>query len=297
MKRDKFKKFWDEITTYDLSKPLTASAMTKLTTLLSKLFGAAVTSKVRSQLQYAAAALTKEYRKFSNAGFKELNRGLKGWRVNKLKEDFRKELKRRIQLNAELISPNKKDLQDLVKMRFAGLMSKGKTSVGELKQTLKLSSTINLRDKKVKNTLIDQKQKMIAEFNQITGKEYNAIGFLWLTRDDRLVAGNPRGEYPNVDDNSHIHGNHHKRDGVVFLYKNSWVLKNRLVKKDAENIKIFEDVCKDGYPGIPINCRCVAANIYELDDLVKESGASAEDILTEKGLAIYERKKRGLFYD
>lgn len=300
MKNDRFEKFWNELSHYDLSKPLSATAINYLTSQLSQCFGKEVAKTSKLWARKAATDLTAAYRRYQKDGYKKYNKNLVGWRLKELKEKFRRELKKRLKLNAELIAPYKGDMKKLVEKRFIGAMSGGKVSVKDLKSMLKLSATLKSQDKKVSNTLKDQKMKMISEFGRLTAEQYGALGFEWSTRDDNLVAGNPYGEYPKVS-NPKIHGNHYERDGKVFLFKNSWAVKKGYINKAAANgaasggeedtFQWAEDI-EDGLPGMPINCRCEALYIYTIEELADDF--YLEDCLTEEGKQYLERRKVGI---
>lgn len=293
MKRDKFEQFWKALSRYDLSKPLSATAITYLTSQLSKVFGGEVAKQSKLWARKAATDLTAAYRRYQKDGYKKYNKNLVGWRLKELKESFRRELKKRIKLNAELIAPYKSDLKKLVEKRFVGAMSGGKMSVKDLKSMLKLSATLKSRNKKVSNTLKDQKMKMISEFGRLTAEKYKAIGFQWSTRDDDLVAGNPSGHYPKVS-NPQIHGNHYERDEKVFLFKDSWAVKNGYINKaraGKEDSFLWAEDIEDGMPGMPINCRCEALYIYTIEELVDDFFI---DCLTPKGEEYMKRREAGI---
>lgn len=295
MKRDRFERFWEELSHYDISKPLSATAINYLTSQLSQVFGGEVAKQSKLWARKAATDLTSAYRRYQKDGYKKYNKNLVGWRLKELKEKFRRELKKRIKLNAELIAPYKGDLKKLVEKRFIGAMSGGKVSVKDLKSMLKLSATLKSQDKKVSNTLKDQKMKMISEFGRLTAEKYKAIGFEWSTRDDDLVAGNPNGHNPKVS-NPKIHGNHYERDGKVFLFKDSWAVKNGYINRafandDEDGFRWAEDI-EDGLPGMPINCRCEALYIYTIEELVDNYYLS--ECLTPEGEEYLKRREAGI---
>ena len=294
MKKDRFEQFWKAVSHYDLSKPLSATAITYLTSQLSKVFGSEVAKRSKLWARKAATDLTAAYRRYQKDGYKKYSKNLVGWRLKELKEKFRRELKKRIKLNADLIAPHKSDLKKLVEKRFVGAMSGGKMSVKDLKSVLKLSATLKSQDKKVSNTLKDQKMKMISEFGRLTAEKYKAIGFEWSTRDDDLVVGNPGGHYPKVS-NPQIHGNHYERDGKVFLFKDSWAVEKGYINKayagDENGFEWAEDI-EDGYPGMPINCRCEALYIYTLEELANDY--YLDECLTPNGKKYLERREAGL---
>lgn len=91
----------------------------------------------------------------------------------------------------------------------------------------------------------DQSQKAVSTFTRLRFQNLGSVKYIWRNSRDKRVAGNPSGLYPKVDPKSKYHGNHWKREGKVFEWKNP---------------------PPDGNPGEPINCRCYAEPIFDIDE-------------------------------
>lgn len=89
----------------------------------------------------------------------------------------------------------------------------------------------------------DQTSKYNSSLNQIRQSELGISEYIWRTSGDQRVVGDPGGLYP---DGNRMHGNHYVRNGKKF----KWA-----------------EPPFDGHPGWPIQCRCVAEPILNLDTL------------------------------
>ena len=117
--------------------------------------------------------------------------------------------------------------------------------------------------------LSDKTHKMNLAIDKAIATENNAFACIWHTQEDKRVVGNPSGLYPKVT-NEQAHGNHYKRNNKVFILKNSWAYKQKLVTGD-----LYEDLA-DGGVEKAYNCRCYLEYIYDLRDI-------DEAFLTKKG--------------
>jgi uncharacterized protein with gpF-like domain len=103
---------------------------------------------------------------------------------------------------------------------------------------------------------VDQAHKINASLNQLRSEELGSISYIWRTADDERVRGNPSGKYPNVPKSR----NHFLRDDKEFLWK-PWGGSEKTRPVNASGKKI-PDPPKEGNPGEPINCRCIAEPVF-----------------------------------
>lgn len=120
----------------------------------------------------------------------------------------------------------------------------------------------------------DQSRKLLGNLNRIVAEKAGAFAFIWHNQDDKRVVGNPSGFYPI---GTVGHNDHWKREGVLYLIKNSWAIGKGYIKKTS-NIIYGEDI-PDGMPSIPYNCRCYAEYIFRLSEIPPDF----QFILTNKG--------------
>lgn len=89
----------------------------------------------------------------------------------------------------------------------------------------------------------DQVTKFNGQLNQLRQREVGVEKYIWSTSKDERVRGNPSGKYPDADPS------HWEREGKIF----SW-----------------DDPPEDGHPGEPIQCRCIAIPVINLEQLAGE---------------------------
>lgn len=89
----------------------------------------------------------------------------------------------------------------------------------------------------------DQVTKFNGQLNQLRQREVGVEKYIWSTSKDERVRGNPSGKYPDADPS------HWEREGKVF----SWA-----------------EPPEDGHPGEPIQCRCIAIPVIDLEQLAGE---------------------------
>lgn len=131
-------------------------------------------------------------------------------------------------------------------------------------------------EKHLRSVITDQYRKMIGATDRITAKENGAIGFVWWTRKDNEVVGNPSGKYPEVIDPK-VHGNHYEREGKFYLYRDTWAIKEGYIM--PRNDVIYADTLPDGLPSEGAGCRCIGSNVYSLDRIPEKF----KGCITEKG--------------
>lgn len=226
-------------------------------------------------------SLRQAYKAYTNRGFAQNNKGLRGWRLEKVKPRMREALKSRILHSLSLIKTQNEQRMQSLKGSFLNWIfdrhARGKEA-GSLRTSLNPTKELAKRDRHVKMILGDQTRKLLNNFDAIVAEEYQALGFFWRTRRDDRVVGNPTGKYPGRGNKKHE--DHFHRQNKFYFYHNTWAIKKKLINTKTKNFKWAD--FEDGMPGQPINCRCHAYNIYELEDVPKE-------FLSEDGVKFLEK--------
>ena len=234
-----------------------------------------VNKEVRSKLK-------NEYNQFIKKGAFRVAPTLQKYKIEDLKPDFKKELESRINVSLSYITTQDKNTIEEIKnrlMNFASIPHPNK-DLKELEydfwnDVLPEKAKKNYKSNKWQNMIIrDQQHKLTSNMTYITAMKNNAIGFIWKNRKDIRVVGNPSGLYPS---GNKIHNDHWKREGKLYLFRDSAALKKGLIKK-TKDVQ-YADEIDDGLPGIPINCRCTMRLIYRLYEIPAEY----KNIITEKG--------------
>ena len=234
-----------------------------------------VNKEVRSKLK-------NEYNQFIKKGAFRVAPTLQKYKIEDLKPDFKKELESRINVSLSYITTQDKNTIEEIKnrlMNFASIPHPNK-DLKELEynfwnDVLPEKAKKNYKSNKWQNMIIrDQQHKLTSNMTYITAMKNNAIGFIWKNRKDIRVVGNPSGLYPS---GNKIHNDHWKREGKLYLFRDSVALKKGLIKK-TKDVQ-YADEIEDGLPGIPINCRCTMRLIYRLYEIPAEY----KNIITEKG--------------
>lgn len=135
------------------------------------------------------------------------------------------ELKRRILASANLITLNRDASIARTLQRFAGWASsvpKGGTNVADRREVKKIvRRAIGGLPFEERRVIIDQGHKLVASINEIVAVDGGAIAARW-----RHVRRGPP-EYQSRPQ-------HVARDGHIFLVRDSWAHKKRLVKSSAD---------------------------------------------------------------
>ena len=234
-----------------------------------------VNKEVRSKLK-------NEYNQFIKKGVFRTAPSLQKYKIEDLKPDFKKELESRINVSLSYIKTQDQNTIEEIKnrlMNFASIPHPNK-NLKELEydfwnDVLPEKAKKNYKTSKWQNMIIrDQQHKLTSNMTYITAMKNDAIGFIWKNRKDIRVVGNPSGLYPS---GNKIHNNHWKREGKLYLFRNSEAIKKGLIKK-TKDVQ-YADEIEDGLPGIPINCRCTMRLIYRLYEIPAEY----KNIITKKG--------------
>lgn len=241
-----------------------------------------VNKEVRSKLK-------NEYNQFIKKGVFRIAPSLQKYKIEDLKPDFRKELESRINVSLSYITTQDQNTIEEIKnrlMNFASiphLTPQADIRHKNLKEleydfwndVIPAKVKKNYKTSSWQNMIIrDQQHKLVSNMTYITAMKNDAIGFIWKNRKDIRVVGNPSGLYPS---GNKMHNNHWKREGKLYLFRNSEALKKGLIKK-TKDVQ-YADEIEDGLPGIPINCRCTMRLIYRLYEIPAEY----KNIITEKG--------------
>lgn len=268
-----FELLYAEIDKYKGISPLPIATQMRLNVLARKVLKKEGIKVENARISALINAMTRAYRNFTKGGFREQN-AIAAWRIVELKKAFKEELKSKLYANTSLIKAHSPALNSLMEGRIAAFLGGERESA----RALKLASAMRKDDKKIQNTINDQTRKFIGTMSKIIAEKHGAIAFIWNGREDKRVAGNPKGLYPDADKNSKTHGDHWHRQNKIYFYKDSWAMKQKLINKRHK--KFAWAIFADGLPSEPINCRCWTYNIYELEDIVDKLG---ENILTPKG--------------
>lgn len=220
--------------------------------------------------------LKKSYNLFIKRGSDGIGIDILKYSLKDLKPAFRKELEKSINNCLQLCKTQ--DITFLNKVRDNLLNYCSNT---QLKRTQSLFFE-NVLPRKYsedwqKMVIRDQQKKMIGNLTYITAKRNNAFGFIWRNRKDIRVVGNPSGLYPEGNSK---HNNHWNREGKLYLFKDSEMIKKGLIKKTAD-VEWAEEI-PDGLPSQAINCRCTMRLLYRLYEIPSEY----ESIITNKGKGV-----------
>lgn len=252
------------------------------------LFLAALTPKIKTHL-------TRAYHSYINGGYIQNNPGIVAYRLKDLSPKFRKELDNHVINSLALIkTQNEETMYKLERMfrNWAMVPSKSlrasltdpKKIESNLKKEILNSSDLKYKTKKHLDFILkDQTNKLNAAMDKITADNLGAIGFIWRNSRDRRVVGDPSGLYPEVK-NPKVHGDHYHREGKLYLYRDSWAIKDKYIV--PRNGVVYVDTLPDGYVGTAIGCRCYGENIFHLEHIPNEF----KNIITKKGLAFLEKE-------
>ena len=211
---------------------------------------------------------TREYLNFKKTGYKRYFPNLKAYRLDDLTPKFRAELRRQTEISLDYITTTTEDEMRQLRNRFLNWMT------NPTPETRQKGVDLDFSDKHIRFIIRDQSRKLEGNLSEITAKENNAFAFIWRTRRDNRVVGNPAGLYPKGNDR---HEDHYERNGKLYLIDGSYFVQKGLVKKSKS--VIMDTELGDGMPSKPVGCRCWATYIYRISDIPKEY----EFILTEKG--------------
>jgi len=209
-------------------------------------------------------ALTAEYtRMIDKGGILRLMPGVSSFTVQRLRPELKKQLDARILASANLIKLNREQEVRASLRRFAGWATSiptggtTKAKKQKAKETIRKSlAGLSYRERRV---LIDQGQKLTSAISEVVATGGGAIAGVWRSN----------WRQANYD----YREDHKERDGQFYLVRDSWALKNGLVKPAG-----YQYVDEITRPGEEVYCRCYYRWITSLNKL-------PPDMLTEKGKA------------
>lgn len=156
---------------------------------------------------------------------------------------LRQQLDGMIEENVGLITSIAKESLDKARFaviaNFRGEALPGETLIGELQRIG------NITKNRAKLIARDQTSKLNSSINQARQQSVGIEEYIWRTSNDQRVVGAPGGLYPDGNDK---HNEHWDREGKKFRW-------------DAQP--------PDGHPGMPIQCRCRAEPVIDLDKILK----------------------------
>lgn len=158
-----------------------------------------------------------------------------------LKEAFEAQVAENVGLIKSIPSKYFEKIQEMV---IASTLGQQRFEGGIVKEIQELTHTTRKRAKLIAR---DQSAKAVSTFTQMRYQNLGCTKYIWRNAQDRRVAGNPNGLYPDPDPKSKYHGNHWDREGKVYEWTNP---------------------PPDGNPGMPINCRCYAEPIFDIEEEV-----------------------------
>ncbi len=157
--------------------------------------------------------------------------------------------------NAMLITRMSQEYLDKIKRAVLENYTTGKFigKGGVIKEIQRISSVTKKRAKLIAR---DQSNKIHGAVTKERSKAAGSIGYQWRTAKDERVRGNPSGKYPDVKKSR----DHWAREGKF--------LSLGAVEQSAycAGRKAVPTAPQDGAPGLPINCRCVAAPVFPIGD-------------------------------
>lgn len=109
--------------------------------------------------------------------------------------------------------------------------------------TNRLAKIGSISKRQAKRIARDQTSKLASSLNAIRQQDAGIHRYTWRNVQDQRVVGNPGGLYP---EGNAEHGNHWEREGQEFRW---------------------DQPPEDGHPGQPIQCRCTAEPIIDLEEL------------------------------
>lgn len=192
------------------------------------------------------------------------HKGITKQSINDLKPKFRKELEDRVKISFNLMKNQENELKQRIASRFINYMTIDSEEVrgnGASKKSfldfIDFSKEGGIAENHALFILEDQTRKFTRALDDIIARENGAIGGIWHNRGDKKVTGYPEG----VNKPTKAHGDHWEREGVFFVFRDSWAF-----KKGYIDANIYEKL-EDGGVGVAIGCRCWLEYIYDLRDV------------------------------
>lgn len=150
-------------------------------------------------------------------------------------EDLADEFALMVRRNASLIRSLSDDVYHRVERTVTQAVLDG-TRPKELARTL--TEQFGIMGRRANLIARDQIGKATGDLNRLRQEQARIEKYRWSTSLDERVRGNPAGLYPKA------RPSHWAREGKIFRW---------------------DDPPSDGHPGHPVNCRCVAIAVLDLD--------------------------------
>ena len=247
--------------------------------------------ELRTLINSLTPDLRREYKqvyyKFVNGGYKQTHPHIQAYKITDLKPDYRKAVQNSVDNSLALIKTQNAEFMAQMQARFRNWATipsseiRGDSANPERMKAYLKNEVLKLPEAQKGLAahqhfiIVDQTRKLIANMDEITAKQGQAIGFIWHNRRDGRVVGRPGGMYPEA---TKMHGDHWEREGKLYLIKDSWAISRKMLKK-VPGVEYDTDL-SDGKPGIPIGCRCWAEYIYAIEMIPEKY----RDCITEKGM-------------
>jgi hypothetical protein len=189
--------------------------------------------------------------------------GVSKFTLNNIRVDLRQELNRRILASANLIKLNREAQIDNTLRRFQGWATSippgGARSVDKRNIKMDIAKGVKRLSFEERRVQIDQGAKLSSSIHDIVAKQGGAIAVKWHSHFRQIG-------YDYRED-------HKKRDGKIYLMRDSWAKSKGLVKPGEagyiDEVTFFNEE--------PF-CRCSGKYIFNIEDI-------PEDMLTAKGKA------------
>jgi len=263
---------------------LSPTKIKDLTSYVNKYLNAFQKKRLNALIMRNSTQLRRYYRYYITKGFTLNNPRLTIQSIKRIAPKLEKVYKARNADSVNLISTQSPESITLIKNRLWNWIrskSEDKLTSQSLRDSVKVTEVLRKQDKHFAMILKDQTHKMRGNLDLTIAESLNAIAFIWQTREDKRVVGDPSGFYKPSDitkKSEKVHGNHYVRNGKMYFYHNSWAVEKGYI--DTKSKKFAWADFTDGMPSVPINCRCVALNQYYLNDILEYD----KSLLTEKGL-------------
>jgi hypothetical protein len=198
--------------------------------------------------------------------------GVSRFTVQKLQPSLRALLDKRLVASMNLIKLNRDEMIGATLRRFAGWMSSIPEADRHRFDRAKLREELGKPLKSLpwaeRRVMIDQGHKLVASVNATIAEGGGAIAGRWFSHWKQV--------------NYNYRDSHKERDGKVYMLRNSWAVKDGLVKKGPNP---WSDEITQ--PAEEPFCRCKLVYLYHLRQLPVEC-------LTSKGMDAMDRAKRAI---
>lgn len=203
--------------------------------------------------------LRKAYSQQVTGGVLARRQGVPAYTVRNLSPALQRELSRRIQAAADLITLNRTQAIERTLQRFSGWATAQNPGRGTPEKVREIRADIarpvRSQPFEKRRVIIDQTAKLNSNINYLVASDNKAIAVVWDAN-----AGRP---------NYNHRKEHLARDGKIYVLRDGWAYRQGLITRGAG---IYEDM--DGFGELPF-CSCRGRYLYHLDQL-------PDDMLTEK---------------